>query len=355
MSFAAEQHADLVSVTLGAMDKVVWTDLVPELQEYYVLNKFCKKNKKKETGGKRIEFTLRVNSNRPARHEKINQTETPTTSDLFNREANVPWRHSSTYWAIDERVADMNSDPEAIASLIEGNRIDAMQDMAELMEGAFFTAPMDSADLETPWGLAMWMQTHATAGFNGANPSGFADMAGVDSSNLYPKWRNYTGAFATRQFGDMTELVKDAMHYTSWRPAVRFPSNTGESMNDSEYDPDRFSLLTTYLNQKAFERQAMSQNDNLGKDLLSMDGQVMIRNCNIMQIPWLTENDTTHKIYGLDWKTWTLHILKNWWMKEKVIKNYPGHRNMSVTFYDCTYNWVCRNRRRNFVLYYSGV
>lgn len=353
MPYQPSDYADLVTTTLGAMDQLEWSDLVPDLQEYFVLNKFAKKNRRKETGGTRIEFNLRVGSNNPARHEKLNQTENPTTADLFNRDGNVPWRNSTTYWAIDERIGDMNSEPARIVDLITGYRVDAMQSMAELMEATFFGGPSSSADDETPWGLLHWLQKNASQGFNGGNPAGFSDMAGINCTT-YPKYKNYTDTFASRQKGDMTKAVRRAMRYTHFKPAVKFPSSTGDSMSDSQYDPNRFQLLTTYPNIEAWETQVENQNDNLGRDVASRDGTVMIRRCEVVDVPYLTENDSTHPIYGVDWSTFQMHVLKNWWMKETVIPRYPQHRNMSVTFYDCTYNWVCRNRRRNFAMYFTG-
>ena len=66
-------------------------------------------------------------------------------------------------------------------------------------------------------------------------------------------------------------------------------------------------------------------------------------------VPVLDE-DTTNPVYGINWGEFKTAILGNWWMKETVLDRVPGQHNVSAVYIDSSFNWICRNRRRNFVI-----
>ena len=43
-------------------------------------------------------------------------------------------------------------------------------------------------------------------------------------------------------------------------------------------------------------------------------------------------------------------ILEGWWLKETHVPVYPGQHTVSAHFLDCSYQWVLKDRRRQFVL-----
>jgi hypothetical protein len=62
------------------------------------------------------------------------------------------------------------------------------------------------------------------------------------------------------------------------------------------------------------------------------------------------EADTTNPIYGLNLGEFKITILRGRWLKETVIGRLPGQHNVRGVFVDSSLEFICYNRRRQFVL-----
>ena len=76
----------------------------------------------------------------------------------------------------------MNRSPARLVNLLQSSRVDAMTDLAELMESNFWGAPASSSDTLKPYGVPYWIVYNATTGFNGGHPSGFSDVGSFSST-----------------------------------------------------------------------------------------------------------------------------------------------------------------------------
>lgn len=339
MALQADNIADLVALTLRELGKNKWTDISYDLQEHVALPKLLKKNKVGFSSGYGFQFNVNVTSSGAARMTGLYETDEVGVNDTVIH-GDVPWRHLTTNYAFDEREIKMNRSPARIVELVKLRRANSMIDLAKLLEDQFWGKPTDSSDTESLFGVAYWIVKSATEGFNGTNPSGFTAGAANISSTTYPNWANWTGDYASVTQDDLITKLRKASTYTKFLSPVSTPSyNTG----------DRYGYYTNYDVLAPMERLLASQNENLGNDLASKDGQALFRRNPITWVPKL-DADTTDPVYGINWGVFGFVFLEGEYMDETgPIKSPKQHKVLEVHT-DLTVNIVCRDRRRLFVV-----
>ena len=92
-----------------------------------------------------------------------------------------------------------------------------------------------------------------------------------------------------------------------------------------------------------------AQNENLGRDIATMDNAMVFRNHPILWVPKL-DADTTNPVYGLDHSTFYPVCLKGDYLRESDAEKSPNNHNTYVVYVDLTYNFICVDRRRNWVI-----
>jgi len=343
MPYQADDYTDLVTTTLRHLEKKTWADIVVDNQNHIAMPKILKKKAVTFGSGYGHQFNVRVFSNQAARNVKLNETDNPTTADT-QKTGNVPWRHSETHWALEERIISMNRSPSQLVSLLSTSRVDAMTDLAELMESNFWGAPSSSSDTLAPYGVPYWIVKNNTTGFNGGHPSGFSDVGGL-SQTTYARWANWTSQYVSVGKSDLIRKWREAATKTSFRPPVDGPfSNTG----------NQYGFYTDYTVLGTLEEILESQNDNLGNDVASKDGDVHFRRIPVEWVSYFDNNsgtvDTTNPIYGINWAVFKPCFLSGEYLKETKVAPHPLHHRTITQYTDCTYNFFCVDRRRNFVL-----
>jgi len=335
---AAESIADLVTTTLNELGRNKWTDISRTLQDYVVLPMLLKKSQVVFQSGAQIQFNVKVATNGNARHVGLYGTDEVNKTDVM-KTGSIPWRHSVTSYMIDEREVAMNRDPARIVDMVKVGRTDAMGDLAELIEDAFWGKPADSTDEVTPFGIDYWITGNNSEGFNGGNASGFASGPAGLSASTYTQWRNWTAQYAAVSKTDLIRKMRQAAVKTKFVPPVPTP----------EYDAGSISraLFTNYDVIQAMEEVLEDQNDNLGNDIAPKDGKLIFRGNPIMWVPKL-DADTTDPIYGVNLADFKVALLSGTYMKESVIAKTPGQHNVTSVFVDMSYNFLARNRRSHF-------
>jgi hypothetical protein len=92
------------------------------------------------------------------------------------------------------------------------------------------------------------------------------------------------------------------------------------------------------------------QNDNLGNDVASKDGMVKFRNIDVVDVPYLQENESgPDPFLGIDWKSFQVRSLKGRWMKLSALERDPQRHTVFRRFLDSSYNFVCYDPRRCFL------
>lgn len=346
MALQADSLGDLVAMTLKDLGEMKITEITTDLQDHVAMSKLLTENSVKLESGYGVQWDIMVNHSGAAQFVGLYSTDNVNVADT-TIQATMPWRHATTNYAIDERELAMNRSPRKIVDLLKVRRLDAMIAQAELMESAFWGYPL-STDTVTPNGVAYWIVKSATAatkanndGFNGGAQSGYTTVAGV-SPTTYPRWRNYTDAYTSVAKDDFVRKVRRAMTHCLFRPAADGgPANFNTG--------DKWGLYTTYNVLSRLEELAESQNENLGNDVASKDGDVLFRRTKVKWVPKL-DADTTDPVYGINWGVFKTYILRGWWLKELKIEVTPGQHTVCSVHVDSSLNWICKDRRRNFVV-----
>jgi hypothetical protein len=141
------------------------------------------------------------------------------------------------------------------------------------------------------------------------------------------------------------------MRLASWSCNFRSPVNIiPDIAGGSDY-----GYYTTYTIWALLLQEARSQNTELGPDLDPLSSTMRFQRIPIHAVPYLTTNNTypVNPIYGINWNTWKLALLKGEFLKRRGPFRSPTCHTTHTTWIDCTYNWACVDPRRNFVGYTS--
>lgn len=348
MGTASENLADLALLTQKDLGRFKWTEIASELQSYSFLRRIMKKEKMKITSGPSIQRRIMVSTSGQAKNTKMFAED---DVQVFNnwQDINVDWRHTTGAFAIERRELAMNRSPAKILDLVKMRRFDALIDQAALWENNGWGSPASSSDDVTPFGLPFWIQkkgtgasdTASTGEFGGGNPSGFSSGAGGLSSTTIPAWANWTHEYTNITVDDLLDKIKLAMYKTDWESPVTVTS-------DRPQDPRRV-LYMNYATRAGIERLAEKQNDQLGSDVDSKNGVVTFQRLPIERVPKL-DADTQSPVYGVDWNSMIPFFLKGEFMNEQPLSKAPNQHTVLNSFIDTTWNLVCTNRRKQFVI-----
>ncbi len=337
-ALTAPQVGDLVATTLRDLGKPKFTDISSPLQRHTAMRNLLRVNRRVLDSGYGVQWDVMVGQANSANNVGLGASDNVQDVDLMTQ-ATTDWRNTTGNYAIIGQVLDMNREPARIVNYVQEKRIGCLISFAELMESNFWGPPVASTDSVTPWGVNTWIVKNATEGFNGGAPSGYTSI-GLNPTT-YPAWNNWTYQYSNVTTDDLCRHWRKAATFTDFQPPVDgIPTpNTG----------DEYGFYMNYGVLGPLEEILMSQNDNLGNDLASYDGDTHFRRVPCHWVPKL-EADTTNPVYGINWGWFKTFILSGWWLRETHIPNYPGQHTISAHFIDATYQFITKNRRCNFVL-----
>lgn len=333
-----DEIADLVATTLRDLGEFKWTDLATDLQDYVALPKLLKKEKVQFDAGYGIQFNAMVDHSGAAHNTGLYEVDTVNVADVM-KSANIPWRHATTNYAYERREVAMNRSPRKIIDLLKIRRADAMISLAELMEDNFWSAPASSSDELAPYGVPYWIVKNNTEGFNGGTPSGFSDVAGLNTTT-YPRWRNWTAQYTVVSKDDLVRKMRKAATFTKFKSPTEVPSYSRGN---------RYGYYANYDVVGRMEELLEAQNDDLGNDVASKDGMVTFRRNPVVWVPKL-EEDTTDPIYGINWGDFYPVFLRGEYMKEQGPMLSPKQHTVHEVHIDLTLNFKSCNRRKHFVI-----
>jgi len=352
VAYTSDDYADLATTTLKNLERTTWADIVVDNQVHHAMPRLLRKKKVVFGSGTGYQWNVRLFSNNAARNVRLNETDAPTTTDT-QKTGSVPWRHTTTHWALEERIISMNRSPSRLVSLLQTSRVDAMTDLAELMEANFWGKPSGSSDETTPFGVFYWLVYNSSAdGFEGGNPDGFSDGAGGLDSTEHARWRNWSTKYSSISHSDLVRKWREASVKTGFKPPVDGPFNNMKS---------DYAYYTNYTVIGTLEELLEQRNDNLGNDVASKDGLTTFRRTPVEWVPYLDNNvdgstypDSTNPVsdpvIGLNWSVFKPCFLSGEYMKETKVKPHPFSHRMLVQYTDLSYNFYVHDRRRNFIL-----
>ena len=332
---------DLILATLPEYDRMKFGQIAQVYQDYEVMGRIMQKEKRSVEGGDQIDRFLLTDLTGNAKNVGLFEEDGVNVGKHMNT-ITVPWRFSQTAWGYDVKERQLNRGKPQLFDEIVAREKGAYIDLANLMEDDFWGRLAATADTKKIFGIDYWVNKNsATAGFNGTDPTGFTGGAGGLTVASVPTWANYSAEYTNVTKPDLIQ---------SWRVASR-KTNYKSPVQISDYRRGGRSRYSYYCNIDTItelENVGESQNDNLGRDIASMDGQILFHGNPVKWIAAL-DSDAKDPLYGVDWSCFECAIQSGSYMRRKIVESSLAHDMRSV-FIDLTWNTLCTDRRAQFVI-----
>ena len=260
------------------------------------------------------------------------------------------WSKQTVNYIYDIDEEAFQSGPETIIKEMQLNEQGLYNDYFELMETAMWTAPSSSSlDPMPPAGIPFWLQKNATLGFNGGDPSGWANGAGNVATGSYSRWKNYSGTYSQVSRDDLIEKVVNACDFTYFK-APRSYAEIGGGKPDYEF-------VTVHSVLATMRRLLQSGNDNLGADVAKWAGNVLIKGNPVDWCPALTDTsseayDSQAPFYGINWKKFEYFFKTGRNMVKHPPKAAANQHTVRERHMDNWGNFVCYDRRQGGFVFY---
>jgi hypothetical protein len=333
---------DLVASTLYDLGPMRFQQVAQSLQYYEVFSKWFKKDRVMFDSGIGIQRTLMNKLDSvSAKHVGLTDTDQVNIPEVLDQ-LQIPWRHVQTHWAlIYQTDILMNRGKSLILNVIKPKRAAALLGLVEeLEERAWGDAP-GANDKTIPYGIQYWIVENATTGFNGGAPTGHTTVGGVSLTET-PNFKNYTARYTSVTKSDLIKKMRTAHRKVRFMSPVTIKDYRGAV-------GERYRIYVNESVISSMEDLGEGQNENLGRDIASMDGTITFRRNPVIWVPKLDER-TDGPVYMVDHSTFYPVCLKGDYLRESEATKAPNQHNVYQVFVDMTYNFLCIDRRRNAVL-----
>lgn len=333
--------ADMLTTTLYKLGRGRFEQIAQEIQEYFVMKHLLTKRGgvKIQSSGLGVKETLMNNDGGYSQWVGLYDEDTIVVGDYLDQ-MKVEWCRLTDNMAYERRELLENKGAERVNNVIRPRRVAMMLRVAKTLEKAFFDTP-DADNELVMWGLKYWLVKNSAQGFNGGYPTGFTRIGNVNLTKS-PTFKNWTDSYTDVTKQDLIKKMRKAHRKTHWISPVsaeEFRSETGKKRQ----------ILVNEETISDMEDVGEAQNENLGRDLASMDDQMVFKKHPIRPVPYL-DSDTTNPIYMIDLATFHPIVLKGDYLRESDAKVAPKQHNVFVVHVDLSVNTICTNRRANAVL-----
>lgn len=338
----AADISDLVASTLRDLGPLKFQQIAQNLQYYEVFSKWFRKDKVAFDSGYGIQKTLmnKLDST-SSKHVGLLDTDQVNIPDVLDQ-LTVPWRHAQTSWGlIYQTDILMNRGKSLILNVVKPRRAAALLGLVEELEDKAWGQAPAASDKLLPYSIQYWLTESTSTGFNGGVPSGHSTVGGVDLNDS-PNFKNYTAQYANVTKADLVKKLRTAHRKIRFVSPVTIEDYRGGM-------GDRYRLYVNEETISDLEDLGESQNENLGRDVASMDGTITFRRHPIIWIPKLDAR-SDNPVYMVDHSTFYPVCLKGDYLRESQADKAPNQHNVFQVFVDLTYNYICVDRRRNAVL-----
>lgn len=332
---------DLVTTTLRDLGPMRFQQIAQTLQYYEVFSRWFRKDRVSFSSGIGIQRTLmnRFDS-QAAKHVGFNSIDQVTIPDVLDQ-LQLDWRHAEASWAIIFQTDIlMNRGKSLILNVVKPRRASALLSLVEELESRAWGAAPSATDKVLPYGVQYWITENTTTGFNGGVPSGHSTVGGVNLTDS-PNFKNYTFQYTAITKGDLVKKLRTMHRKIGFRSPITIDDYRGAV-------GDRYRGYVNETVLLGLEDLGEGQNENLGRDVASMDGTVTFRRNPIIWVPILDQR-SDDPFYLIDHSTFYPVILKDDYLRESEATKAPNQHNIYQIFVDLTYNYLCIDRRRNGV------
>jgi hypothetical protein len=339
MPLQINQIDDAVQLTLNNfIQKGSFVDMQTDIMDHVATREMWKDRKKVFEGGIEWEFQVQMDHNHSARAVGLFETDVGALKDTMTNGSVGP-RHVNAHFEYDQREKDFQRGATQIVDLIKTRSQAMYVSLYDFLEERLWTKPTDSTDTTNIFGIPYWIVKNATVGLTGGNPSGFTSGAGNIDSTVYPRWKNFSGAYVAVDEDDLLEKMRKAHRETQFRSPMShavptFPSKNGIYVNSSTFGD--------------VEKLYDERNMNLGSDLGGK--AVQFKGTAITYAPYL-DNDASNPVYMIDWKYMVVGCMAGWENNLTAPYMVPGKHTVRRVDIDMSANTICTDRRRQTVLY----
>jgi hypothetical protein len=333
--------ADLVAGTLAHLGKLEIENIAQPNQDYFAQG-WMKKERITLSSGRAINFNLYNEVSGNAQHVGLYDEDVVNIPDLV-KTGTVPWRHVQSQWAVEYRSdVLMNSGDSEIVDLIKLRREDCALSLLKVIEEKAWGDVPGTTDEVLPYGIKYWIVKNNTTGFNGAEPGSHTTVGGITLSTS-PNFKNYTAQYTTVNKPDLVKKMRTMKRMVGFKSAVNLNEHTKAKMRE------KYRIYTVESVVADLEDVGEAQNENLGRDIASINGEdLRFRGHPIMWVPEL-DSDTDDPLYFINHGTFRVHMLKGNTFRE-TRNTAPHQHNIEQYFEEASYNYVCHNRRLNGVM-----
>ncbi len=341
------QLSDLLLTARSNLGAIQVTDLTSNLQNHVAMRQILDPKKIRWESGPTIRFEVMNGTSGGAREVGLFGVDSVNIEDRMTF-GETPWRHVTHSYAIERREIKMNRDPAQIVNLVAVRRHDCLVTLADLLENRVWNRPPSGTDSLRIMGIPYWVpwtdpgSSLANGGFVGGDPYSGVGCAGLLAATV-PAYQNWCGKYTTVSASDLVAKWRRAATFCEFKPPVMFPSE-GKMQFASD-----FGYHTNYNVIGELETLLETRNDNLGNDIATKDGMVNFRRSAVEWVPQL-ESVGGDPIYGVFWGALRPVFLNGEWMVEDGPSKAPTRHTTFVTHIDLTCNFICTDRRRQFVL-----
>ncbi len=278
------------------------------------------------------------------------EEQSPAVEDKL-AQINIPWRQGSGNHSYERREIMDNRQPSKLVDLIKSRKTAAMLSAYVGIENAMWATP-NASDLKTPYGIRYYIlpitaaQGQATAsGSSGAhqgqNPSGFSDVAGINSSlSKYARWRSYNDRWDAGG-GDINDEDRTRISRMLRRLRFEAPLDLKVTFGDG-------FVLREYAGEvliESMEALLRTQNDNLGTDIVKFMGRTVLKGSVLHWIEQL-DSDTTYPLFVANHNYMFPICREGDVFYDHEPMNDVKLPNVYTVTTDLSYNMVCTNRQR---------
>lgn len=329
---------DLSTSTLNELRKGRLVQFAQRLQRYEVMGRIIRSDRIVFQGGKGIQQRVMTEHSDVATDVGFFEEDQISIRDTLSF-VDIPWRHTQTHYAWDRREMLENTSEEEIVDLLRVRRTDGFLSLAQHMETKFWDTSPDANDERSIFPIGYWIPKATTTqeGFVANVPSGFTTLGGINPSTVV-NWRHYAADYAAVSKTDLIAKVRKGVELTHFESPVGLEDfRIGRGQRTRWY-----CNLDTRL---AIDTIGESQNENLGRDVASMDGITTLKGNAVIYVPAL-DGDSDDPLYGVNLDFFYPVFLRGNFMRETDPVIVPNMHNAFVVWVDLSWNIYCDDRRR---------
>jgi hypothetical protein len=344
-------NTDLIDLTRTTLQNLPDMEFEVALsqQVYPVMDRWFANNKKQIESGTSIERNIMLDTSGNAKHVRLYQR-TPINVGDVQAKITAPWVQVQTHYSIERREALRNRAPAKYIDLLKSRRLDAMLDLAKLLERRAWSSPNNATDDLNPRGLPYWLSfldnAATSAGDFLAKTIRFGDLststtkAGIDASlATNANWKNYAFTYTAIDATFVSNLRR-AFHALDFKSPV--------TVKDLSVGPtSNYKIYMGLTNLTAYEELTAGKNVGYeyGNDLAKFYGSTVFRRVEIVHTPSL-EGASFSPVYGVNHDQFYPVVLDGDWMRESDPMFDVEQHNVMTTFVDGSYQFFCKNVRQ---------